>query len=168
MKDRENRSKKRAKPGKERLKRTNKERTLTNDSEDRGNAQTRDFERTVQVLYLYIGYPFSPLVDNSARRTLETADEQQPLKGHHYEGDYLAEGYDEYQEGTENEEDEASHLDFHMMHANHSSTDEEVSYWEAVEDLDLSALMLGSATGAELLAESEHGAIVPHNLEADL
>ncbi|KAI0340237.1 hypothetical protein BDW22DRAFT_1430857 [Trametopsis cervina] len=135
----------------------------TNPTSSAGTAKNSDTRRVV---------PTRPHLsthdDESGEHTLETAEEQQPLEGHHYEGDYLAEGYDEYQEGAEDEEDEASHLDFYMMHADHSSTDEEVSYWAAVEDLDLSALMLGPATDAELLAESEHGAIVPRDLEADL
>lgn len=52
MEDRENRSKKRAKQGKERLKRTNKERTLTNDSKDRGNAHSNSLEAQPPEQYI--------------------------------------------------------------------------------------------------------------------
>lgn len=99
---------------------------------------------------------------------IEVNDEGRTLEGNQYEGDYLAEGYDEYQHSEVSDHETGSHLEFHMMQADHDGTDDEDAYWAAVEALDLSALTLAPASDADLLAESERGAVVPRNFEADL
>lgn len=99
---------------------------------------------------------------------IEVNDGGRTLEGNQYEGDYLAEGYDEYQHSEVSDHETGSHLEFHMMQADHDGTDDEDAYWAAVEALDLSALTLAPASDADLLAESERGAVVPRNFEADL